>query len=259
MWAEAVAAGSVGLSFGNSWLCILLSLGTRAHSKSLAWWFILGRFIGILALGLLTATFGLFLVIPQKYYILAFAIVTVAFGLAILLQQYGWFARIGLKDHRPQAQQACAHKHDGSGPRGQGHRGPGRPEHCEGGGHGKHEHDNGQAAPACQQGGIGGKGGFVFGLLRGATPCIKFLILVPLVLVFPLPQAMLLVFIFALTSTVYPIIGFLLGNVLVNLPLFDSPRKAAFRLSVLSSFILLGIGVYYLYKYLTFQCAYEGV
>jgi hypothetical protein len=248
MWAETVAAASVGLSFGNSWLCILLSLGTRAHSKSLALWFILGRFLGIMGLGLIAALFGLFVVIPQRYFILTFAIVTVVFGLAILLQQYGWFSRIRFDRHGHQAPVGCAHKHDGSGPRGRGakggHNGPGHPT---------------GSGPACQGGGIGGKGGFVFGLIRGATPCVKFLILVPLVLVFPLPQAMLLVFIFALTSTIYPVIGFLLGNVIVNLPIFGSPRKAAFRLAVLSSFILLGIGIYYLYKYLTFQCAYEGV
>lgn len=261
MWAETVAAASVGISFGNSWLCILLSLGTRAHSKSLALWFILGRFIGIMSLGLIAALFGFFVVIPQKYFILTFAIVTVAFGLAILLQQYGWLSRLGFKNHKNGAHPGCAHKHDGSGPRGRAAKGwhGGHGKCAQDGGHGMHDHNGGQTAPACQRESIGGKGGFVFGLVRGATPCVKFLILVPLVLVFPLPQAMFLVFIFALTSTIYPIIGFLLGNVLVNLPMFDNPRKAAFRLSVLSSFILLGIGIYYIYKYLTFQCAYEGV
>ena len=263
MLEEVMAAAGVGLSFGNSWLCILLSLGTRAHSKMMAVSFILGRFLGIMAVGLLVGLFGFFLDIPQNVYI----------GLGILIQQYSWYGRIRSKvwsiwhkalrgghgkaggpgkngleagaNPRP-----CAHRHDGSGPMGRGRAAHGG---CS------EQGQSGEGATACMRSGITTKGGFVFGIVRGATPCFKFLVLVPLVLVMPFPQSLVLVAVFAMASTVYPIIGFLIGNILVNLPLFSNPRKAAFRLSVASSFILCGIGIYYVYKYLTFNCIQDGV
>lgn len=84
--------------------------------------------------------------------------------------------------------------------------------------------------------------GFYMGLSRGATPCVKVL---PVILLFvglnPL-NAAAIILIFALTSTIYPIIGFISANV------FKDILSKRSEVKWLSAAVMIIIGIYYIIK-----------
>ena len=43
MLLELMVAAVIGISFGNAWVCILMSFGARSEEKSVGLWFIAGR------------------------------------------------------------------------------------------------------------------------------------------------------------------------------------------------------------------------
>jgi hypothetical protein len=59
--------------------------------------------------------------------------------------------------------------------------------------------------------------GLALGGFRGATPCLKVLIITPLLVANPAGTVVLMAVAFALTSTIYPLIGLLSGRALSNL------------------------------------------
>jgi hypothetical protein len=250
MLAEVLAAAMVGVSFSNSWVCMLLSLGTRTHSKRLAAAFIGGRFVGILALGTLVALFGFFIDIPTRYYTLVFGVITIMFALYIfarhilpkmsLARRFPALRRLrvlGCSDCSHMLQETTpdcktATSHDCS--------------ECPQ----KEHHKNRD---------VTGTGGLLYGLLRGATPCLKMLILAPLLITVTFPMAILLTAVFAVASSVYPLIGFLVGGILTQFATISRSPKTVVLLNSVSLLLLLSIGIYYVYKFFTSDCALEGV
>lgn len=91
-----------------------------------------------------------------------------------------------------------------------------------------------------------GKGktiGFGLGAFRGATPCLKIIILVPLLINSDFLTVVLMMIVFALTSSIYPIIGFLFADTLKKL---TSKRRI---IELFGAVILIIIGIFYVFKY----------
>lgn len=240
MWPEVTAAAMIGVSFWNSWVCLLLSFGNRAHSKRMASSFILGRFIGIMTLGIIISLFGFLVDIPTDIYTLIFGIITLLFALFIFKRHI--FPRLRTAKHMPRENSGCTDC--GSCSAGCG------PEKNTGCGGCSMHHSSG--------GKISGKTGFFYGMFRGATPCLKMLILAPLLITTGFPLAILLTAVFAVTSSAYPIIGFLIGDLITQLAAFKANPRISFSLNMVSLLTLLGIGIYYLNKYFTGQCVAGG-
>ncbi len=239
MWPEVAAAAMIGVSFWNSWVCLLLSFGNRTHSKSMALSFILGRFIGIMTLGTIISLFGLFIDIPTDIYTLIFGIITVLFALFIFVKHILPGLRRAKRVRREnEGCTNCASCPTGCGTE----------ERTGCGGCSMHS----------PPGKISGKTGFLYGMLRGATPCLKMLILAPLLITTGFPLAILLTAVFAITSSAYPIIGFLIGDLITQLAALKANPKISFTLNMMSLLTLLGIGIYYMNKYFTGQCVVGG-
>ena len=239
MWPEVAAAAMIGVSFWNSWICLLLSFGNRTHSKHMASSFILGRFIGIMLLGIIISLFGFLIDIPTDIYTLIFGIITVLFAVFIfkrhilpgLLASKNTSVKIeGCTD--------CVSCSSGCGTE--------KKTGC--GGCTMHRSD----------GIISGKTGFFYGMFRGATPCLKMLILAPLLITTGFPLAVFLTAVFAVTSSAYPIIGFLVGDLITQIAAFKANPRINLTLNIVSILTLLGIGIYYLNKYFTGQCVVGG-
>jgi len=261
MLAEATAAAMVGVSFGNSWVCFLISLGTRTHSRKLAASFIMGRFLGIMVLGSLMALFGLFLDIPVKLYTLIFGIITLLFAAYIFVQHI--IPRTWISRHVPWMGSGCSgcessgcNTHSTSGCS-TGHSSGCSTDHSSG-----CSTDRSSGCGGCSswsKGRLTARSGFFYGAFRGATPCLKMMILAPLLITTGMPNALLLTAVFAAASTLYPIIGFLAGGLITQFATFRNSRRTAFALNLVSMFILLGMGIYYIFRYFTVQCAMEGI
>jgi cytochrome c biogenesis protein CcdA len=217
-----IAAASVGLSFGSAWLCALVSFGVTSEDQVRGIYFILGRIVGLVFLGLAIATFSFFADLPPLYFVVAFGILSILFGFMVIAQVTGTWER--LTSYLPWKKSNEA----------------GNPGKHHGKKHFKRALKEGQKARKF-------KNGYVFGLgvARGATPCLKILILVPLLVAVDIYLALAMILVYALTSTIYPVIGFLSGNLL------RSVEKHAFYVKVSAALLLVAVGVYSIINVLT--------
>lgn len=85
--------------------------------------------------------------------------------------------------------------------------------------------------------------GFGLGAFRGATPCLKIIILVPLLINSKFIEIVMMMIVFAIASSVYPIIGFLFADTLKK---FVSKKR---KIELMGAIILIIIGIYYIFKY----------
>jgi ABC-type nickel/cobalt efflux system permease component RcnA len=91
---------------------------------------------------------------------------------------------------------------------------------------------------------------FILGIFRGATPCLKFFIIAPLLLIVDLWLAVLMIIIFAASSSVYTIIGFMSASILINFRKYERYVQAA------GACILIGIGIFTIVnKIITTSCS----
>lgn len=60
--------------------------------------------------------------------------------------------------------------------------------------------------------------GFGLGLLRGMTPCVKIVLVIPMIYGSGIPEAISIMLVFGLFSSVYPAIGMLFGGAIAKLP-----------------------------------------
>jgi len=87
------------------------------------------------------------------------------------------------------------------------------------------------------------------GFVRGATPCLKLLLLVPLILTLPLYDSLAVTGVFAASSSIYSVLGIFGGYVLgMNF----SERIPQLRKA--GAFMLIAVGIYFAYKFWTFSC-----
>lgn len=251
MIAEAAAAAMVGVSFSNSWVCLLLSLGARAHSKKMAASFIAGRFMGILVLGTIFALFGVFVDIPTRYYSIVFAVLTLVFAGYIFLRHV--LPGLTIVNKWPVLKKICLDcpsVHGSSKPRSNKEHAPTTAEDCNS--------SCSDCSKCSKKTDISTKGGLIYGLLRGATPCLKMLILAPLLITTTLPTAFIILVVFAVTSSAYPLIGFLAGGIITQVASLKRSPTTMLVMNAFSMFVLLGLGIYYVYKFFFMETCSAG-
>lgn len=88
------------------------------------------------------------------------------------------------------------------------------------------------------------RGGLCFsmGFFRGMTPCIKLLPIMPIVMVSGFTNALILMFVFGLTSSIYPVLGLFSGPCISRL--FKNKR----HVRQIGGLILILMGLYYIIK-----------
>lgn len=237
MYGELFAAFVVGISFSNAFICMLLGFGTTSiERRDTGKYFISGRFLGVVILGLIIASLGVVVTGYMTYFLVLFGILTIIFGLFIVFKMY---KRIKSERSNP-TQMVC-----------------GQSESCTSCtscsmDHNMNESGNSNCEEiscennSCiiQSSNMTKRYSFILGLFRGATPCLKIFILAPLLIIVDLQLAFMMILVFALASTIYPIIGFLSASVLMNF------RKYEAYVRVTGAVVLISIGIFTIVKYL---------
>jgi cytochrome c biogenesis protein CcdA len=232
MLLELLAAASVGISFSNAWLCMGLSFGCRGESKKVGARFILGRFIGLCILGVAISLVGAILDIPPIYFVAIFGVASVLFGLLLLVGILG-----GPGPFKKRLRHALGINRGGDCTVGKLARGEGA---CEGNTSVAVKDATNNGVKDANESGIRPNSAFVLGILRGATPCVKMMVLAPLLIAVGPLWAVVLSLVYALTSTAYPLIGFLAASAVSQLPRYER------ALRVVGAFVLILVGIFVL-------------
>jgi hypothetical protein len=229
MIPEMLAAAAVGISFSNAWLCMGLSFGTRGGGgPSVGVRFILGRFIGLLLIGVAISTVGAVTDIPPIYFVAVFGAGSVLFGALMLAGIFG-----GPGPLKRRLRHAL---------------GLSRGDGCKDGGSAiDGARGDGRQAPALKP-----KGAFLLGVMRGATPCVKLMVLAPLLIAVGPLWAVALTIVYALASSAYPIIGFLAASTLSYLPRYERAARVA------GASLMILIGVYMVLNELALYSSARG-
>ncbi len=209
-----IAAAAIGASLGNAWLCALVALGCSLDSKKSGLSFIAGRFIGLFVLGIAISALGFIDSLKAIYFLLIFGALTLAMGVFVLAQvlnrhywhRHGYSPLMTLHRHRRSNDMAT----DG----------------------GEMNKDFDSTPKSIYV--------FTLGIIRGATPCAKMLVLAPLLISVDFGFALALVLVFALTSTIYPIIGFLSGNII------RQSRRHIIYIRVSAALLMIVLGLYFI-------------
>ena len=248
MLLELVTAAIIGISFGNAWSCIFMSFGTTSEKRSIGKWFIAGRFLGLVLLGSVISLLRFAASEATIWILLIFGISTITFGLYELVKHltakrsaqdntaseskkypsnHLVFTMLSLFVALPKKGNCKANGHVGKGERiGNGHNGKGQ---CK-----KHRI-------------FEKRSGFYLGILRGATPCAKIIVLAPLLVAVGFPSSLLMILVYTLASTVYPVMGYLSADILSNF------EKHQFLLKIAGAVILISIGAYTIFKVMTWS------
>lgn len=203
MIPELLAAAAVGISFANAWMCIGLSFGTRGESAAVGVRFIAGRVLGLVLLGVAISAVGMITEIPAIYFVAIFAAGSILFGVLMLVGILGGPGPLKRRLRHALGLQ----RGDGTG--------------CGGA----------EAVPeeggAKDRKGLKPAGAFLLGVMRGATPCVKLMVLAPLLIAVGPLWAVALSLVYAVASSAYPIIGFLLASSVSYLPRHERAVKVA--------------------------------
>ena len=252
MILELIVAATIGLSFANTWMCVLLSFGAAAEGVAASKFFIVGRILGILALGLLIASLRLAMEDYMQWVFLSFGILSIVFGTLVLGRQY--------LESRAQKKKALKKAHD--------------LEHCKSCGKCAINKDTseeelfkakcncdvfGPIGASCEHEAhelkakkdskFGPRYGFALGLFRGATPCAKMMLLAPLLIVSDVPLTVGMLLVYALTSTIYPLVGLMSARLISNVKL------QTFWIRVAGAILVLLVGAYSIYKFIVWNPA----
>ncbi|UCE39399.1 MAG: hypothetical protein JSW00_09310 [Thermoplasmata archaeon] len=250
MLLELVVAALIGISFGNAWACILMSFGTSAEERSVGKWFIAGRFLGLILLGSVISLLRFAAQDVMPIVILIFGVSTLLFGLLILIRhliqsRYYLEDKKGISDNVLLSlisffmvipkDRKC--KGNPNGPHGHKNKG-------------SHHRKQGQCK---RHKNFTEKSGFALGVLRGATPCAKVIVLTPLLVAFGFPGSLPIILVYASASTIYPVIGYLSADVLSK---FD---KYQLHFKILGAFILIAMGLYFIVKVVMWNSTHIGM
>jgi hypothetical protein len=235
---ELLAAAAVGISFSNAWMCIGLSFGTRGDGAAVGVRFIAGRILGLVLIGTAISAVGAIMEVPPIYFVGIFAAGSVLFGILMLVGIYGGPGPVkrrirhalGLQrgercEERRVSDQQGRVSGEGSGNR---DGGVGVPSSLT-------PADPPVPAPSSplpadsskSSRGLKPTGAFLLGVMRGATPCVKLMVLAPLLIAVGPLWAVVLSLAYALSSSAYPIIGFLLASSVSYIPKYERAARVA--------------------------------
>jgi len=227
---ELLAAAAVGISFSNAWLCMGLSFGTRGDSAQVGGMFILGRFIGLVLIGVAISAVGAITEIPPIYFVAVFGAGSVLFGVLMLVGMFGGPGPFGRRIRHALGLQ--------------------RKGGCEQSGEAGQKPAEGRNGPVSR--GLKPGSAFLLGILRGATPCVKLMVLAPLLIAVGPLWAAALSFVYALASSAYPAIGFLVASSISYIPKYERAVKVA------GAFVMISVGLYMVVNELLLYSAPRG-
>jgi hypothetical protein len=243
-----LAALFLGLSFGNLWICVLLVFSLQSTNRSTCGGYLVGRVVAILALAVVTALVGSVVTVRTSTLNLLSGAMLSGFGLYLAATRLGGWVPPWRRTVQARSMPAC----------------DGECESCPSRGHAAYQ----SACEACDDHGVcsaeepevepltrlarrtrgrpvpeSGRGGFLFGAtmggLRGVAMCGKLLVLAPMLLQASVPEALGIGLVFAVSSSLYPLLGFLCGKVAVR---FVRYKRAIFAASCL---VLIVVGGFY--------------
>jgi len=211
VWQEVGVAAMVGLALSDAWLCLFMGASFATADRRMSWGFMIGRTVGVMALLMAIGLLGASLLPSKEWLVVLFAASTIGVAVVLALSVYRPGLLGGGCSH--DAQVSCdGGEPDGTGC-GQGCEGCGADAALEGGGCAH--------MPKGLVRRLSGKSPLVAGLslgaVRGAMPCLKVLIITPLLIVSPPTTVMVMALAFALTSSVYPLIGLVSGRTITSL------------------------------------------
>ena len=252
MWQEVAAAALVGAALSDSWLCLFMGSCFATADRRLGWGFLVGRTIGVLALLLAIGLTGAALLDHKATLVAVFGASSI--GVAAVL---AWSAV------RPSVLGGCPGPRAAEvGPAGRALAPDGGcPGSCEGcdRAHGAdREHEGGgecENVPRGMRGLLASErpmlAGLALGAVRGATPCLKVLLLAPLLIANPPGTVLLMAVAYVATSSLYPTIGFLAGRTVRD----AVGSRRWLRLAGAAG--VAAVGAYTLLKYWATEC--EGL
>lgn len=247
-----ITAILMGFGFGNIFLCMFVAMGTSVgRGWKVGFAFLGGRLAGVMALGIFIALFGWFVDLNPRMMILIFALLSLVFGVLVLLWPHG-LAKLRLL--RPCETGGCENCSDDTQSD-------------------VHEHDcsscnsmecskksiqtqdtkkieENKSHRGTRFEGLSIMSIALLGLIRGATPCLKILLLVPLILTVSFYESVAITGLFAVSSSIYTVIGIMAGSILGMT--FTERRMPQLRSA--GAILIIGIGIYYMYKFWTFSC-----
>jgi cytochrome c biogenesis protein CcdA len=241
MLLEIMVAAIIGISFGNVWTCIFMGFGTSSEHRSVGKWFIAGRFLGLIILGSIISLLRFAAQDAMPIILSIFGISTILFGLFMIFKPL-------LKAHLlREDSHAIPNKNPGNNfvlsllslfmvlPR-KGKCGDKSSAPLEL--KTQHFHKPGNQRKCKKYKNFEKRCSFTLGLLRGTTPCVKVMVLAPLLVAVGFPSSLLLILVYASISTVYPIIGYLSADLLSKF------EKYRYALKILGASILIIIGLF---------------
>lgn len=246
MWQEVGVAAMVGLALSDAWLCLFMGASFATADRRMSWGFMVGRTLGVLALLLAIGLLGASLLPSKEWLVVLFAASTIGVALVLAVSVYRPRLLGGRCAHDTKV--AC----DGGEPDG-----TGCGQGCEGCG----------AAHAVPEGGcahlpqglvrrLSGQSPWVAGIalggVRGAMPCLKVLIITPLLVVSPPATVVAMALAFTLTSAIYPLIGLVSGRTVTSLS--DQGR----RLRLVGALGVAAVGVVTLVRFYQRTCELGG-
>jgi hypothetical protein len=219
---DYIVALLLGFSFGNLWLCALLVFSLQTTNRSTCGGYIVGRILAIVALSAVVAAIGKVVTFDKGVINLASGILIIAFSV--------YLAATRMYDWVPPWKKPRGAKADGK-------------EACDGDCKACPTHGHLEYKMACDACGdekmcaaeepeveeltrqarvvwkrdvpekklTGFVMGMTIGALRGSTLCTKLLILVPLLLSASIFKALGIGLSFSLSSSIYPLLGFVFG------------------------------------------------
>lgn len=251
MMEEILAAALVGLSFSNVGVCILMAIGCAAQDRKAGIYFIFGRAVGFVLIGILFIMLGSIIQGYVVYFMLLFAVLSISFGILMLYEAVSG-KRVDLLER---ITFTFTRKRIGSKTQTGDNRDSGHSRHhrihsphraCDG------STSNQTIVRVCRDK-AGTKGEsrrkahrlarrkkefFILGMARGATPCLKLIVLVPLLIVSGAVLSIILLLVFAVSSSVYPVVGFLGASLL------DGAQKYSKYIRIIGAIIIIALGVY---------------
>jgi hypothetical protein len=245
VWQEVAVAAMVGLALSDAWLCLFMGASFATADRRMSWGFMVGRTLGVMALLLLIGLLGASLLPSKEWLVIIFAACTIGVALVLAASVYRPGLLGGGCAH--EAQVACdGGEPDGTGC-GQGCDGCGASEGVATCGH----------MPQGLVRRLSGKSPWVAGIslgaVRGAMPCLKVLIITPLLVVSPPTTVVVMALAFALTSSIYPLIGLVSGRTIASLA--DNGR----RLRLAGALGVAAVGVVLLVRFYQQACELGGL
>ena len=246
---QIIAAAVLGLSFGNLWLCVLLVLSLSTTDRATCGGYLVGRAVAILILSLVIALLGKMVVIDKSWLNLISGLLLAGFSIYLILTRL--FGKVPFWRRTREPQSECGDNCKNCTVKDY----PAVHEKC-------HDCRDEKLCDAeepelkeltsvarGQRGrpsGSNRKGGFWFGVslgaLRGAAVCAKLIVLLPLLLKASVPQALFMAIAFTLTSSLYPLLGFIVGSFAMRLVKYKRALVLGAALALLAS------GGFYLFK-----------